>query len=325
MPEPVRLYAIPKPYRDPLAIALDAPAAGGLIETADRHLARQALERGVVALVDPPDAEGVMLAYRLMQRRDGGLYTGPPIYFDPAAFRAPTIPAGGMSISDTLAGYLGGAPVPLKLRPGRLQVRGLSAPLAPLWRRTVAAPAGLSYPRHPEHLEPLLRFEAALRTLPPPAALADWYQRVRTAQWGRIALHRFVADVLAGDIVGGAPDGGCPVPESFFASDTTLNPDTGDLYGAHDSRVPLVAGVRMFARGEVPAAAAMTPIARFRASVAEAGELLGAHRGALALLPRHRQVAFLRAHLPQITISRANQLLIRTIGRSRTGPRRAAG
>jgi hypothetical protein len=75
MPEPIRLYALP-PRMPPLAGAtrvdelldqLGAPAAGGIFEAADRHLARQAVWAQRAALVDPVEGEGAILAWCAMQ------------------------------------------------------------------------------------------------------------------------------------------------------------------------------------------------------------------------------------------------------------------
>jgi hypothetical protein len=69
MPEPIRLYALPPrvPHLagarcDPLLHELGAPAAGGIFEAADRHLARQAVWAHRAALVDPVDSEAAVMA-----------------------------------------------------------------------------------------------------------------------------------------------------------------------------------------------------------------------------------------------------------------------
>jgi hypothetical protein len=239
--------------------------------------------------------------------RRGGLetcYTGPWLWFDPAAYQAPAIPAGGLPAAEPIAAYLAGSPVPLgALRPGRLALRGLAVPPSPLWRR-MPAPPHLSYPRHPEHLEAWQRFDARLRAAAVPARLAEWYRQIRGEWWARYAIHRFAADAADAAVgaIGAFMPNGDPVPASYFESDTGLDPDSGNLFCRNDGRVPLCPRLRFHAAGDAP-----------ERETGPLYEFIRSHCDQLLPLPPDGRVTFLRQRMPHLTQQRAYQAIHRIV------------
>lgn len=314
---PPRVPRLAGARRDPLLHALGAPPAGGIFETTDRHLAREAVWSRKVALVDPVDTEFAMLLWRCMERCPDApaAYVGPALHFDPAAFTAPMLPKDGLPAQDAVAAYLAAAPVPLAMPLRRLSLRAFCNPPALLWRRTVQAPP---YPRNPEHVDRWQRFELQVRALPSPHALSRWYRRVQTGWWTSFALHRLLAAVTEGAIVAYSAAGD-ETPATYWASDLDFDSQTGDLFCRSDSRVPLRGALRFYPAGRMPAA-----VAERAAYLAETGRVgrisqaIYARRDALAALPRRdQQVALLRQSLPHIRAEEAKKALHSVFGDGR--------
>lgn len=193
---PVRLY-------DPLR---------KVVVILDRQAARDVRGRRL-AIADPLDGEfGLML--RCHMRRGREVYAGPAVYFDPAAFAEPVLPRGGRSAAQATAAYLRAAPVPITVPTGRLQVQLYQRRPAPTWRRVpqCGARVGAGAPR-------ALRGRAMRDA--GAAVLRRWYLDVRAAWWQRYAVHRFVADAAAGEIVAYDRDGR-RVPSTYWQSGVEL-------------------------------------------------------------------------------------------------------
>jgi hypothetical protein len=168
------------------------------------------------------------------------------------------LPTGGLSAGEAIEAYLNAAPM-AGLAKGcgvrRLSVRQFRHPPATLWRRTVPAPRGLNYSRYPEHLQRWNRFEMQLRALPGPKYLAQWIKAQRSEFWRKFAIHRLLADAAAGAIV--AYDSQArDVPATHWESDVDFDPERGDVYCRHDSRLPLRRALRFHSAADIPAAAA---------------------------------------------------------------------
>lgn len=273
-PSPLRLYAPPRPpgaRRDEILVELDAPPDGGVFETWDFDLAREAVSQHLVAAVDPPGdfAVGVLIYWCLRFDPIGKCYVGPGIYFDPDDFAAPVMPA-GLPADNALSRYLAAAPVPLPPPPDRLSVPFYRRPPDPLWRRTLPVPRtpGLRDRRDCEVSR---------------EAVAGWYDRLQTEAWRRFAIHRFFTDLAAGALVA-FDSQNLQVPRTFWDSDVSFGAGRGDLFAPSDNRIPLRPCLRIYsAEGaklhrQAIVASFGTIEAAVVAAVAQHGELLEGRR-----------------------------------------------
>ena len=134
--------------RVPVLDALDAPEAGGIVETADRHLARQAVPLSTTRSrwSTRSTTRGVILLWRMMERERDGVPVR-PLPRTLVVLRSRGLPGAGAAegraigprcrrpVSGGLAGAAGAAGLSAAVG------RRYSEPPSPLWRRTVPAPA----------------------------------------------------------------------------------------------------------------------------------------------------------------------------------------
>ena len=170
-----------------------------------------------------------------------GAYVGPAVFFDPATIKSPSVPAGGLAISELVQLYAAATPVARAPIAGRIAVRSYTS-VSPLWRHTVPAPLI----RDRGQLEAWAMRQRALPSRP--KALATWYRNARSLMWRKLALCRLFADLASNQVI--AWSGSDQVPASWWQSDVVLDVDTGALYGLSGAK--LASGITIYRADERP-------------------------------------------------------------------------
>ena len=201
----ILLYAPPRVFlagrpRDFLEELGSPPAGGVIFEATNRYMAMEAIAAHRVALVDGAvTGEALIMLHRCMLRsRDNpAVYQGPQLFFP--AYTAPPLPDGGLDARDALQAYLDATPVRLTVPACRIAVRQFQRPPPQLVRQIVPAPTFTV--REPDGFDRWQRWERHLCALPDPRGLARYFHQLRARHWAGVAVHRFVSDAAAGNIL----------------------------------------------------------------------------------------------------------------------------
>ncbi len=205
-------------------------------------------------------------------------------------------PPGGVTAADAVAAYIRGAPGLLSPTRNRIAIKHHRQAPEMTWRRTVPVP--------PDPRAMLELRDEEVRVLMDTRALRLVYDEVRTAMWRRFAMHRFVADLAAGDLVAWGTDSDA-VPLSWWQSDVELDIGRGCLFGLNDRRLPLRSGLRFFAAADAPPEVMrrQAVVSRFGSAQAAVAAAIAEHRDELVGQRRADQLAVLAARLPGVGLA----------------------